>query len=315
MAGPVVDIERTSEDAREDRRAVAGSYAALTVAVLSIGASPLLTRSVDASSLTIASYRSLGAVVVGYASVRLTGGRLDLGTLRASLRGGALFGLASMLGFWALQETSIVNVMVIISMQPLIVVGLAAIAFGDRPTTRQVVLGGVALASVLVLVAGRQAANAGRFGDLLGVVNLVTFSFYLIEMRRARNAGVSANQYMAGVYVVSAVVILPIALVLRADLTGPRGLDWLSLAALGFSSSYAGHGLMATAQRHCSITVSSIASLGSAVVAVTGGWIWFHERLSPVQILSGVTALVALAAVMLDQFKLRMRLLPAPPGP
>lgn len=279
----------------------AGSYLALASGVVALGISPLLVRSVAASSLVIATYRTALTVPIGFAAMRMGGGHLSSGLLRRAAVGGLLIGTASIVGFWSLQETSVVNFMVITAMQPLIVGVLAVRLLGERPTGRQVALSTTALAAVVVLVLAGKATSSHPFGDFLALISVLLISGYMISMKHARNDGVHAEAYMAGVYVASAAIVLPIALLGGADLAAPRGDDWLWLVLLAITSGAGGHGLIARAQRSVTITVTAVASLASAVVATTGAWLVLDERLTIPQVVAAAVALAALGAVLVDQ--------------
>ncbi|HYD08471.1 MAG TPA: EamA family transporter, partial [Acidimicrobiales bacterium] len=168
------------------------SYVALAAGVVALGTSPLLVRSVAATSLAIAAYRTVFTVPIGLAAMRAAGGSLPRSLLGRSVPGGIFLGLATIIGYWSLRETSVLNFMVITALQPLIVGVLAARVLGERPTRRELSLSAIALAAVVVLVLAGGRTTSHPFGDLLALVSVLMISSYMIAMKRARNAGAHA---------------------------------------------------------------------------------------------------------------------------
>ena len=72
-------------------------------------------------------------------------------------------------------------------------------------------------------------------------------------------------------------------------------MDWLWLVLLAVVSLTAGMGGMAWAQRHVSVAVSSVLSLGATVITAVGAWVFFDQPLEVLQIVGGLVVLVSLA--------------------
>ena len=79
------------------------------------------------------------------------------------------------------------------------------------------------------------------------------------------------------------------------------GDDWLYLVLLAVFSLAAGMGAMAWAQRHVSVAVSSVLSLGATVITAVGAWVFFDQPLAVMQIVGGLVVLVSLAGIVTVQ--------------
>lgn len=105
-----------------------------------------------------------------------------------SVTGGALF---TVLQYVGLQHTSALNVSVLNSLVPVLIVAVSALCFRDRITARQ--LGGIATSSlgVLAIIAHGQvetlAALAFNGGDLITLVSMVLFAVYAAYLRLRPN--------------------------------------------------------------------------------------------------------------------------------
>jgi drug/metabolite transporter (DMT)-like permease len=105
-----------------------------------------------------------------------------------SLTGGALF---TVLQYVGLQHTSALNVSVLNSLVPVLIVAVSALFFRDHITTRQLV--GIATSSlgVLAIIAHGQVetltALAFNGGDLITLVSMVLFAVYAAYLRLRPN--------------------------------------------------------------------------------------------------------------------------------
>jgi drug/metabolite transporter (DMT)-like permease len=112
--------------------------------------------------------------------------------------------------------------------------------------------------------------------------------------------GVAASSYTAGVFLVAALFETPVWLIAGAK-GGISGDDWLYLVLLAVFSLAAGMGAMAWAQRHVSVAVSSVLSLGATVITAIGAWVFFDQPLAVAQIIGGLVVLVSLAGIVTVQ--------------
>ena len=277
-------------------------YGAVLVVVLLWGMGPLFVRAVDASALTIATARNWIAVPVAILIAYVAKAPLTWQWLRASFPGGVCFAIAQTLGFASFQETSLAIAAIIGAISPLVIVIVAVPLFGERLTGKQIALMGLAFAGVLAVVLGAESGgDASLFGDLLAFGSLFAMTAYLLLMKQARMQDVPAAAYVAGVFLVCAILVTPIDLIWGDGLSAIVGFDWLWIVMLAVFAGCFGHTLMTWAQRHVNVGVASILVLATTVLTAAGGWIFFGQELSVVQIVAGFVVLVALGGVLLLQ--------------
>jgi drug/metabolite transporter (DMT)-like permease len=61
-------------------------------------------------------------------------------------------------------------------------------------------------------------------------------------------------------------------------------------------------GLMAWAQRHVTVTISSVLALGATVITAAGAWVFFDQSLGASQIIGGLVVLASLCGIVISQF-------------
>ena len=276
--------------------------AAVVVAVAAWGTAPLFVRAIDTdSTATIILWRVLLALPVAVAFAYVTGGRMSWTMLRRALITGICFALSIIAGFSSFRETSIANATLIPALQPALILVLASRMFGERRTRGEVLWALVAFVGVVVVVLGASAGDASWYGDLLAVGNLLVFTLYFLLAKRARSGDVHSWSFLASVFVVTAVVVTPWALVVDGGIETVHGIDWLYVLALVILSGMVGHGLMTWAHRYVDVTVASMLTLGNPVVSIVGAWLIFSEALTVVQAIGTVVVLVALGMIVHHQ--------------
>jgi drug/metabolite transporter (DMT)-like permease len=283
----------------EGRARLAISIAAL--AVFAWGFGPLMVRGIDASAGTIVFWRLWIAMPVMLTAAYFTGGRVSLPLLKAVFVPGVIFGISTLVGFSSYHATSIANATLIGALQPVLMLFIAPLLFGERSSARQILLAVIALGGISTVVLGaQQSSGASLHGDALALINLGLFTTYFVRMKQVRNKGIHSIALIAGVFSVAAVTVTPWVLLTSHDLGAIHGADWLSIVGMVLLSGLIGHGLMTWAQRHIDITLASLLMLGGPVISAIGAWIVFNQQLSPVQIAGALVVLVALGAIVLE---------------
>ena len=258
-------------------------------------------RAISEPALTIATFASWIAVIVMFIAARLARESITRAGLISAIPGGILFALAQLLAFAAFRETSLAIASLITSMTPLVVVVAAVPLFGERLRPVQLLWAALAIAGVAAVILGAtdEGGNA-LFGDLLALGSLIAGAGMLLMMKHRRMGGVAASSYTAGVFLVAALFETPVWLIAGAK-GSIEGDDWLYLVLLAVFSLAAGMGAMAWAQRHVSVAVSSVLSLGATVITAVGAWVFFDQPLAVVQIVGGLVVLVSLAGIVTVQ--------------
>jgi len=274
---------------------------AVALAVFAWGFGPLFVKGIDASAPMIVFWRVLIGTAVAVAFAYGVGGRLSLRLLVIAFPAGVCFALSFIFGFASFRETSIVNATLIPALQPVLVLFVATRLMGERRSSVELGYAAVALAGVVVVVAGASSDGASLEGNIFAVLNLLVFTGYFLLGKRARDNDVHSWSFLAAVFVCSCVVVVPWALLASHDLDGIQGTDWLLLLGLILLPGMVGHGLMTWAHHYVDVSVTSMMTLGNPVVSIVGAWILFDQDLAPAQMFGGVVVLVALGAILRRQ--------------
>jgi drug/metabolite transporter (DMT)-like permease len=117
----------------------------------------------------LAALRSVGALVVLMAWMRLRGIRLDFstGTRRAGVVLGSLFAFEFVCLFWALDHTSVARASILFYSMPVILTLAAHFLLpGERLTLRRLAGLALAMGGVVIVLAERGSGEASLMGDL-----------------------------------------------------------------------------------------------------------------------------------------------------
>lgn len=271
------------------------------IAVVAWGFGPLFVRGVDASARTIVFWRLWMAAPVMVAAARATGGRVTWPLLKTVFVPGVLFGTSMICSFTSYQWTSIANATLIGALQPVLMLLLGPLLFGDRTAARQILFAVLALAGIATVVLGaHQSSGASLKGDGIALVNLALWTVYFIRIKRVRNQGVHSGALIAGVFCVAAIVVSPWVLLTSRDIGSVHGTDWLLIAAMVVVPGLVGHGFMTWAQRHMDITLASLLTLGNPVISAIGAWVVFGQHLGAVQMAGAIVVLAALGGIVVE---------------
>jgi drug/metabolite transporter (DMT)-like permease len=274
---------------------------AAVVAVFAWGFGPLFVREIDASASAIVLWRILLALPIAIGVAYATGGAITWALLRRSAMTGVCFAISVIAGFTSFQQTSIANATLIPALQPALILLLATRMFGERRSRSEVLWAIVAFAGVTAVVLGADSANASLYGDVLAVVNLAVFTAYFLLAKQARSGHVHSWSFLASVFVVTAVVVVPWSVAVSGGVEVLHGTDWLFVLALVLLPGMVGHGFMTWAHHYVDVSVTSMLTLANPVVSIVGAWILYSEVLSPVQLVGAVVVLVALGFIVRHQ--------------
>ncbi|HMK12007.1 MAG TPA: DMT family transporter, partial [Acidimicrobiales bacterium] len=180
----------TTVDAIADARHDAGTrfgVLAVLAATTCWGLGGVLGKAIGASGLIVSFYRLWIGAFLLTAVLVVTGRRLSWDVIRRSWLGGVCFGLNVALYFTSVRMTSIANVAIIGSLTPVIVFPIAVKWMGEKVTRRAVLCSTLAIAGVVVVVlAGGSGGDRSNAGDLLAVVNLISWAAFFLVTKHAR---------------------------------------------------------------------------------------------------------------------------------
>ena len=268
---------------------VALPFAALLAGALAMGISPIFVRTADVGPFTSAFWRVAGALPLlwlwAVVEARRAGEppttafRFDRAIVAAGILSSAdLF-------FWhlAILNTTIANATFLATMAPVWVV-LGSGLFLAEKVSRAIVFG------LLLCVAGAAAligtsigfAPERLLGDVYGVATSFFFGAYILAVRAARrHAGSGRIVFLSSL--ISAAILLPVALALESQLLPASLVGLLSLAALAFLSHLGGQGFLTYALGHLPAAFSSLVIFLEAVAAALLAWLIFGEPVSGLQ--------------------------------
>lgn len=196
---------------------------------------------------------------------------------------------------WSIVWTSVANSTLLANLAPIFVT-LAGWLLWRRRVSRTFLAGMfVAIAGMFVLVGPNFFAGGTRLlGDALGALTAVFYAGYFLAIKVARDSGASTARLMAWSTTITAVVLLPLA-VLSPQPWLPHGpAAWSIMLALALVTQIAGQGLIAYAFAHLPASLSSVSLLIQPVVATLIAWWLFGEAVSAAQFLGGAVVLAGI---------------------
>ena len=273
------------------------------LAALSLGASAI------ASSALFVKVSEAGPISTGFWRVFLalpvlwTWALYDL-RMRPRPTGGGEWRLMVLAGFffagdlavwhWSILLTTVANATLLANCAPIFVTLTAWLVFAHRPNARFVAGLVAAIVGMFLLLRGDlHSAGQALLGDVLGLVTALFYAGYQMTVARVRTA-VSTARLMAVSSTVTAMILLPIAL-----MSGERFLPltlhgWGLLIGLALVSQAAGQSLIAYALAHLPGTFASVALLVQAVMAAALAWVLLGETLTAIAIAGGVLVLIGI---------------------
>jgi drug/metabolite transporter (DMT)-like permease len=204
---------------------------------------------------------------------------------------------AADLGVWhfSIVFTSVANATLLANLAPIFVT-LAGWLIWKRRVTRTFLVGMfVAIAGMFVLVGPNFAIGGTRLlGDALGALTAVFYAGYMLAIKNARDAHASTARLMAWSTTISAIALLPVALLAPQPLLPATLAGWWPLLGLAIVSQILGQGLIAYAFAHLPASLSSVSLLIQPVVAALAAWIIFTEPVGSMQFAGAVIVLTGI---------------------
>jgi drug/metabolite transporter (DMT)-like permease len=277
-------------------------FAALVLGAVAMGASPIFVRLADVGPFASAFWRMALAIPFLWGWLKFEASRpgSNVRVLNASSDAKLIiwigFLFAGDLFFWHLSilNTSIANATLLATTTP-IAVAFGAWMFLKEKITPKImtgVLSGIAGAGLLV-GASATFAPENVLGDVSGLITAGFFGTYFLSLAYARRS-MSAAQVMFYPAIVTAGLLLIIALLLD-DRLFPQSLQgWATLGALALISQIAGQGFAAYALGHLPAVFSSLVLFFEVLAAVLLAWLIFAEPVSVWQLGGGMLILAGI---------------------
>jgi drug/metabolite transporter (DMT)-like permease len=274
------------------------ALAALFAGAGAIASSALWVKVSEAGPVSTGFWRVFLALPVLWAWAAFDARERPRAMTRRDLRLLALAGFcfAGDLGVWhwSILLTTVANATLFANCAPIFVTLVVWVVFRQRPSARFLVGLTAALAGMFMLLHGDfHQGGSALLGDLLGIVTAMFYAGYQMTVSRARDT-ISTARLMAVSGIVSALILLPVALLSGERFLPSTATGWLLLVGLALTSQVAGQSLIAYALAHLPGTFASVALLVQAVMAAALAWLLLGETLTPVAIVGGVLVLVGI---------------------
>ena len=271
-------------------------YGGLALGVSAVSSAAVIIRLADAPALTIAAYRlALAALVVVPLGLAFEWAALRSLTRRQwGLVLAAAVSLAAHFAFWiaSLNHTSVASSVVIVTSNPVLVAGGAALFLRERSSPRVLAGIAVALAGGAVIAVGDWGLGDRRlFGDFLALLGAVAVAGYYIAGRSLRER-LGILGYVAPVYGAAAVILIVAALATGSRLTGFEAevYGWLLLLAL--LPQLIGHSSLNWSLGYLPATLVATAVMAEPVIASLLAWAVLDEA-PPAASVAGGTLVLA----------------------
>jgi drug/metabolite transporter (DMT)-like permease len=278
---------------------VLGPFAALVVGAVAMGISPIFVRLADVGPFTSAFWRVALALPLLYAWMRLAErGEKPGWDARRFAWPTILSGLAfaADLFFWhlAIVHTSVANATFFATCAPIWVVLFGWLLFRQRVTPNVLMGLGLCLVGGAALIAeSLEFKPAGALGDAFGIATGVFFGLYFLAVQAARKT-ISAARLIFEATVVTAAILLVVALVAERQML-PHTLRGLAaLFAMAWISHTGGQGLLSIALGRLPAAFSSLVIFLEAIAAAGFGWLILGEAVGAAQALGGLLILVGI---------------------
>lgn len=152
----------------------------------------------------------------------------------------------------------------------------------------------VALVGAVVMVGPSVAVGGTKLvGDLLGLLAAVFYAGYQLMVKAAR-LHYTPWRLMAASTTITALALLPCALIMPGPFWPASLFNWWPLLALALIAQIAGQSLIAYASAHLPASLSSVSLLMQPLAATVGAMFLFQEWLSPIQAIGGATLLLGI---------------------
>ena len=274
------------------------ALAALFAGATAIATSALFVKVSEAGPVATGFWRVFLALPFLWAWALAADGRRHLANFatdrRAILGAGAFFAGDLAVWHWSIVLTTVANATLLANLAPIFVT-LAVWLVWRRPP------GGRFLAGLAIAILGMVTLVGGDFrltpreiaGNALGVATAMFYAGYQLAVTGAR-ARVSTASIMAWSSVVTAALLLPLAIVSGERILPATGTGWATLWGLALVSQVAGQSLIAYAMAHLPATLSSVGLLLQPVMAAVFAWILLGETLGALEIAGGIAVLVGI---------------------
>lgn len=219
---------------------------------------------------------------------RLEISKLTLRQLGLLFVSGTALGLHFLLWMASLRYTTVASSTVILTLEPIIVMLGSFFLFRLRANWAMGIGMGVALAGSLAISLGDfTLSGSALMGDILSFLSVIAVSAHLLIGKRMRER-TSAYVYNFGVFAFAGAFLAVYNLFNHIPFGGYSEREWELFLLLALIPTLFGHYLFNWLLRYMNASAVSMAVLGEPVVASILAWQLLNERLTGLQLVSGV---------------------------
>ena len=261
-----------------------------------IAFAPILVRIADTGPVASAFWRcALAAPLLWVWVYNLPKSSPSRIPLRYLIAAGLFFAADLGVWHWSIIYTSVANSTLLANLAPIFVT-LAGWLFWRQTVTRVFLVGMiVAIAGMFVLVGPNFAVGGTRLlGDALGALTGMFYAGYMLAIKFARDAQASTARLMAWSTTITAIALLPVALLSPQPFLPQTEVGWWVVIGLAVITQMLGQGLIAYAFAHLPASLSSVSLLIQPVMATFFAWWLFNEAVGPVQFVGGAIVLAGI---------------------
>lgn len=276
----------------------AGAFLCLLAGGCAIAFAPILVRLSETGPVASAFWRTaLAAPLLWLGALRVRGAaraaeRAHLGALVAA---GLFFAGDLGVWHWSIVWTSVANSTLLANLAPIFVTLAGWLLWRRRVTGVFLVGMVVAIAGMFVLVGPNFSVGGKRLmGDALGALTAVFYAGYMLAIKVARDDGAATVRLMAWSTSITAVALLPVALLSPQPFLPATAHGWLVVVGLALVTQILGQGLIAYAFAHLPASLSSVSLLIQPVVAAFVAWRLFGEAVGTQQFIGGAVVLAGI---------------------
>jgi drug/metabolite transporter (DMT)-like permease len=152
----------------------------------------------------------------------------------------------------------------------------------------------IALGGAVMLIGPNALLGGDRLmGDGLGLATAVFYAAYQLVIKDARGR-YSTARLMAWSTTITALALLPFALISSGAFWPAHAAGWLPLLGLALTAQVGGQTAIAYAFAHLPASLSSVSLLIQPLTATVAAWLLLAERIGPLQMAGGVLVLIGI---------------------
>ena len=280
-----------------------GVLLVLAVGVVALSQSGNLIRISDAHPVAMAAWRLLfaGAMFLPFAGRGLrqvwTLDLEDKGWL--TLASAALF-LHFFVWIAAVQNTTVANAVIVISINPVFTALLSHFVFGEVITKKLIVSILLGIAGVTFVGWNDLALDAGHLkGDGLAILASLIFTFYLLVGKRLRSK-LDTPVYVSSMYLIAAAFGFLTVCILDIPVVDYGARDWLCFFLMALIPTMIGHTALNNALRHMGAGRVSVAVLMEPLLAGIVAYFAWNEAMTPLALIGYVIIAASVVVITLE---------------